>query len=237
MNYRFDSLRRSIVQFLNIFNNIKVNKYDDDGNITREVSVPLKLAGKQKFYYWLHDRKHARRFPMMAGGVRAITPIISDKGINQKLPFLNEKLSDEIRSPVPYNIDFELSIVANYVDEAHQVLEQILPFFGPYCMTTVNIPEIDVKFDMKVLLMDVAQDYEFSMPEDDYRMMSWILNFTATTYMFKPVQAPHIIKSINLDFYGREKLKEKVRINEEGDINITNYEEIYGLGNYAEEEE
>lgn len=236
MNYRFDSLRRSIVQFLNIFNDIKVNKYDSEGNITKEIIVPLKLAGKQKFYYWLYNRKNTRRYPMMAGGIRAIVPNISEKGINQKLPFLNEKLSDEIRSPVPYNIDFELTIVANYLDEGHQILEQILPFFGPYCMVTVKIPEIDVKFDMKVLLTDVAQDHEFDLPEDDYRTLSWVMNFTATTYMFKPVEIPKRIESINLDFYGKDHLKEKTKINEDGDINITNYEEIYGLGNYAEDE-
>jgi len=51
MIIRFDSLRRSIVQFLNIFNNIKVHKYNDAGEVTKEIKVPLKLAGKQKFYY------------------------------------------------------------------------------------------------------------------------------------------------------------------------------------------
>jgi len=62
-----------------------------------------------------------------------------------------------------------------------------------------------------------------------------VLNFNATTYLFKPVEEPAIIKSLNLDFYGRNELKERVNIDEEGEINVTNYEEIYKLGNYSED--
>jgi len=235
MIIRFDSLRRSIVQFLNIFNNIKVHKYNDAGEVTKEIKVPLKLAGKQKFYYWLYDRKNAKRFPMMAGAIRNINPKISERGINQKLPFLNENLIDKISTPVPYSLEFELTIVSNYIDDAHQILEQILPYFAPYTVVTVNIPEIDLKFDMKVILEGVNQDQEFEMTEDDNRALSWVLNFNATTYLFKPVEEPAIIKSLNLDFYGRNELKERVNIDEEGEINVTNYEEIYKLGNYSED--
>ena len=49
--FMFDTLRRSTVQFMNIFNNIQVYKYNDKGEITRTIQVPLKLASKQKFYY------------------------------------------------------------------------------------------------------------------------------------------------------------------------------------------
>jgi len=109
---------------------------------------------------------------MMAGAIRNINPKISERGINQKLPFLNENLIDKISTPVPYSLEFELTIVSNYIDDAHQILEQILPYFAPYTVVTVNIPEIDLKFDMKVILEGVNQDQEFEMTEDDNRALS-----------------------------------------------------------------
>lgn len=224
----FDSLRRSTVQFLNIFNNIKIYKYDDKGNVTKEVNVPLKLAGKQKFYYWLHDRKNTKRFPMMAGSFRSLTPTTSERGTNQKLNFISNNNS-KVRSPAPYSVNFELVIITNYIDEGNQILEQILPYFTPYCMTTINIPEIGEKFDMKVKLDSVTEDQEFSLPEDDYRTLSWTLSFTADTMIFKPVQDSKIINEINLNYRKMEgTLMEKHKITDEV-VEIQTYENLHGL--------
>ena len=49
--FYFSSLRKTILQFLDMFNNINIAKYDSDGTIIKYVKVPIKLAPKQKFYY------------------------------------------------------------------------------------------------------------------------------------------------------------------------------------------
>lgn len=49
--YFFKTLRKAIIQFLDMFNDMEIAKYNDDGEITKYVKVPLKLASKQKFYY------------------------------------------------------------------------------------------------------------------------------------------------------------------------------------------
>jgi len=44
-------MKQTTLQFLDLFNNIKIAKYNSMGSITSYVNVPLKLSGKQKFYY------------------------------------------------------------------------------------------------------------------------------------------------------------------------------------------
>jgi hypothetical protein len=228
--YTFDTLRKSTIHFLNIFNNIHINKYDDEGEVTQVVKVPLKLAGKQKFYYWLYDRKHAKRFPMMAGAFKSLSPTIGDRGLNQKLNFISST-EDKIQTPVPYNINFELIIIHNYISEGNQILEQILPYFSPYAMTTINIPEAGIKFDMKVNLEGVSEDQEFNLPEDDYRTMSWILSFNALTFLFRPLQDVKLVDEIYLNFRNNnEGLMERHKITDEI-IEIQTYEELHGLEN------
>ena len=40
--------------------------------------------------------------------------------------------------PVPYNMDFELFVMAKNSDDALQIVEQILPFFQPDYTVTLN---------------------------------------------------------------------------------------------------
>ena len=43
--------------------------------------------------------------------------------------------------PVPYNMAFELSIMAKLNDDALQIVEQILPYFQPAYNLTVNLTD------------------------------------------------------------------------------------------------
>jgi hypothetical protein len=42
-----------------------VKKIDGMGNVTNTVEVPLKFGIKEKFYYWLNDKKQEIMFPVM----------------------------------------------------------------------------------------------------------------------------------------------------------------------------
>ena len=198
--FRFNTLRKTTIHFLNTFNGIKVDKYDSEGTITKTVDVPLKLASKQKFYQWLFDRKHEKRFPIMAGSVIGIKPAIGERARNQKLEFTTKDKQYQLQLPAPYTIEFELNIVTKYIDEANQILEQILPWFQPYRYVTVNLPEIDEKFDVKIILDSVSEDKDFEMGKDDYRTLSWTISFTAHTKIFKPIYDAKLIEKIYLDY-------------------------------------
>jgi len=44
------ALRRSIIQVLNLFNDIQIAKYTSEGVVIKYVEVPIKYAPKAKFY-------------------------------------------------------------------------------------------------------------------------------------------------------------------------------------------
>jgi len=48
--FYFASIRKTIIQFLDIFNNMRIAKYNPNGTILKYVEVPIKLAPKEKFY-------------------------------------------------------------------------------------------------------------------------------------------------------------------------------------------
>ena len=101
---------------------------------------------------------------------------------------------------MPYNIGFELNVIAKSQDDALQILEQILPFFQPqFSMTVDLIPEMNEKRDIPIILesIDFTDDYE-----GDYstrRYIYYTLRFSVKTYMYGPVAANDIIRKSILD--------------------------------------
>jgi hypothetical protein len=48
--FHFGIIRKSIIKFLAIFDDIKIAKYNNDGSVEKYVDVPLKFMPKQKYY-------------------------------------------------------------------------------------------------------------------------------------------------------------------------------------------
>ena len=110
--------------------------------------------------------------------------------------------------PIPYNINFELSIMAKNQDDSLQILEQILPFFQPSFNITMNlIPDLGEKRDYPVTL--TAIDYE-DVYEGDYdtrRTLVYNLSFIAKTFLYGPVQDAdsEIIKKAIVDYNTKDR--------------------------------
>lgn len=229
--FHYHTLRKTTIQFLNIFNNIKIAKYNKDGTIREFVTVPLKYAPKEKFYYWLYQRKHEVKFPMMSAYIVNIMPAINERGNNRHLKILSCDKQTYHRNLVPYTIEYELVISTMFHNEIDQIFEQIIPYFTPYAMTRVTIPEIDNYFDCKVILESISPDMETEIPEDDYRTINWRLNFTVHTYALQPFSNGKYIEEIFLQTRQNDLVYETMHVsgymNDDNQI-ISSYELIQG---------
>lgn len=225
--YKF--IRKTIIQFMNVFNNISIAKFNNEGDIDKIVNVPLKLSAKQKFWYWIHEKKHEKRLPMMAINFTGINPAISERGYNSTNMNIKGTERSKYRHPIPWDYSFELYIASKYLTEVDQILEQILPWFDPFILININIPEINNNLDLKVTCNGASQDKTVEIPEEDYRTINWTINFLVKGYLMKPVAESDIIEKINLNYNNKEGYSiEQVKIDENG-INLINYEELHGL--------
>lgn len=106
--------------------------------------------------------------------------------------------------PVPYNINFTLSIATKQNDDMLQIVEQILPYFQPSLNVTINlVSSIGEKKDVPIVLdsITMATDYEGSF--EDRSTIIYNLNFTAKTYVFGAIasEASGLIKKVDVDMY------------------------------------
>ena len=92
--------------------------------------------------------------------------------------------------PVPYNMQFELSIMSKLNDDALQIVEQILPYFQPaYTMTVDLVDTINERRDIPVILENITMQDDYEGDFTTRRVLIYTLRFTAKTYIFGPISS------------------------------------------------
>jgi len=105
--------------------------------------------------------------------------------------------------PVPYNMQFELSIMTKLNDDMLQIIEQILPYFQPaYNLTVELVESIKEKRDVPVVLENITMQDDYEGDFTSRRVLLYTLRFTAKTYLFGPVSSASkdIIKKATVSY-------------------------------------
>jgi len=239
-----EAVRKTVIGFGTLFNNIELKK-TVNGQVLEVEKVPLAYGPKQKFLYRLQGnpvdgKKVAITMPRLyfemtgidydAGRkTTALTKyrsIIPDEGNEE-----NAKKVKEQYMPVPYNISFEVGILAKSQDDGLQILEQILPFFQPsFSMSIKFIPDMDEVKDVAIVLNSVNFEDDW---EDDFttrRSITYTMSFTAKSYIYGPytkadvIRKSRIIETIGDRNVGKRNVertytpKAKTDINQDGQV-------------------
>ena len=204
--FYYKALRRTIINFLDAFNDIKVIRYLQDGTtIDKYIEVPVKLAGKEKTWYWLNERKDDQVLPMITAWISTIDFAI-DRKVNAFADVCNVAVpsAGDMTSylhPLPYNLTFTMNIWSLHMSDIDQILEQILPYFEPFIFIKVHIPEVNSNFDVKVVFQSCTPEVITEIPDENYRIINYTLDFQVQTYLFKPIATTSIIKTISTQYY------------------------------------
>lgn len=202
--YYHQSLRKYVIMFGNLFNDIHVRRINQAGEVVQNLAVPIAYGPKQKFLTRLAqdpnlDRDIAIQLPRIgfelvninyAGERKLASTIRNTYTLTDDSDTVNSQYT-----PTPYDIQFEMSIMVKNADDGTQILEQILPFFTPEWTTTVNlVPSMDIKMDIPLVLQGVNYEDVYEGDFESRRAIIWTLNFTAKGYIYGPVRKSGVIK-------------------------------------------
>jgi len=199
-------LRKTIIGFGTLFNGIAIKQ---EGST---VKVPLAYGPTQKFLARLEQAPNLSQatqisLPRMSFEFTGLTYDSSRKvTTTQTIAVKNPDDGTDIKKvfmPVPYNMQFELSIMCKLNDDALQVVEQILPYFQPQYNLTINLVSlINEKKDVPVVLENITMDDQYEGDFTSRRVLLYTLRFTAKTYLFGPVTSASkdIIKTASVRY-------------------------------------
>jgi len=194
-----DILRRTVVAFGTLFNNLYIKKTDNNGNVTSTVKVPLAYGPKQKFLARINESPKDLNnpvqvtLPRMSFEFNGLT-YDSDRKLTTTEYFTvkdpsNPKGAIKTYVPVPYNMSFELNILAKINDDALQIIEQILPYFQPaYTLTIDLLDTIGEKKDVPFQIESIAMQDDYEGNYETRRALIYTIRFTAKTYLFGPTK-------------------------------------------------
>ena len=204
-------LRKTIISFGTLFNNITIEKKDDNDNTFSTVKVPIAYGPTQKFLARLTQQADLNRpveiqLPRMSfefNGItydpqRKLTTTQTFQAVDK-----DDKKIKETYMPVPYNMNFELSIYTKINDDMLQIIEQILPYFQPeYSLTVDLVKELGEKRDIPIIINNIKMSDDYEGDFSKRRSLVYTVSFTAKTYLFGPVTdaSKNIIKKASVEY-------------------------------------
>ena len=198
-------IRKFVVGFGNLFDDITLTRYNPDGSEQQNQKVPLAYASKERYVMRLQndpglDKKVQITLPRMSFEMNGMTYDSSRKQNTNIKNYAKSNNADTVLSqynPVPYDFDFSLYLYVRNIEDGTQIIEHILPFFTPDYTIRLNlIPEMGIVKEVPVLLKSTNYEINYEGDRDhETRTIIWTLNFTVKGFVFGAVSEPKIIKT------------------------------------------
>jgi hypothetical protein len=207
-HYYHRIIRKLVVSFGSLFNNMRLVRYDVNENEIERINVPLMYASKEKFYMRIENSPDLLNpvnltLPRMAFEMNGISydPL---RKISNHSEMFAEGLPLGLKKVryTPYNFDFNLYAFVRNTEDGAQIVEQILPYFTPDYTVTLDFVGInDMKLDVPIVFNSITYDDSHEGDPESTRSIIWTLNFTAKGYLFGPVSEIRPIKKSIANIY------------------------------------
>lgn len=206
--YYNESVRKLVVTFGNLFNEVYIRKNNDQNGYTR-IRVPLTYTPKEKFYRRIREpgtitdnTRVQIDLPRMCFSMKSI-----GYDINRKLNKLNARTVQSpagqiysVNKVVPYNFTFELTTFCRSIDEQLQIMEQILPNFAPEIIQKINFNQVYESVDVPFTLDSVSTYEDSEGSFEERRILMNTYNFTAKSHIFGPIESPTVIEQTAFNY-------------------------------------
>lgn len=205
--FYYGTIRKTIVAFGQLFSNIYIERKEGGsvtGTTAQTLHVPLTYAPKEKWLVRIEQDPSLENYtyvtlPRMSFQITGYNYDSSRKlSKMQKIKCHTADGSSEMFSPVPYNISISLYILTKTQEDAMQIIEQILPTFGPEYTLSINaIPDMNVIQDIPITLNDISVEDNYDGDFTDRRFVTHTLTFTLKVNLYGSTRAGAPIYHVN----------------------------------------
>lgn len=211
LSYYNETIRKNIVAFGSLFNQITILRKDSSDNITNRIKVPILYGPKEKFIYRLTtdtgvtDNTHIQStFPKM--GFEIINILYDPtRKLNRifKKKTVTSQYTDIGFVEIPYNINLNLYTFTRNLEDNLQIIEQIIPFFAPDFTVSINYNTLNQDVDVPIVLNDVSTSEDYEGDFTTRRSVTSVFNFTMKTYVYGNIKrdSSGIIENAKVNIY------------------------------------
>ena len=197
-----ECVRKLVIGVGSLFNNIKIKNLEMGGSLL-DYTVPLTYASKEKYLKRLTQLSSISEnktrvqiaVPQMAF---ELLDMVYDP--TRKLGKTKQKIQNNYASysEAPYNFTFGLYAYTRNIEDNLQIIEQILPYFTPEFVLTLNFTSIHQKVDVPITLVKTILTEEYEGDFSFRRAVTSTFQFVAKSYVFAPVSGITLAQTFNL---------------------------------------
>lgn len=211
ITFDHDTIRRYIIIFGTLFNEIYLNRDDGTGN-KRSAKVPLTYSPKDKMLARLNSDPDLNRPVAMTLPRMAFEMVSLEYDPQRKLTSTgkfasgaftaNNQSHQYAYNPVPYNFYFNLYVMVKNARDGTAIAGQILPFFTPDFTVVSNIiDDLDIKMNVPIVLLDAQVEDLYEGDYSQRRSLIWTFSFVLRGDLFGPIRKQGLINKAIINFY------------------------------------
>lgn len=207
-----NTIKNLVISMQTLFNNINIKRYDDNGNVSKTIKVPLKFGPMSKYYMHRTEDGSSKRYyvqtPSMSITMKGFT-YSTDRSVSSKEqrslinPINYDNPSEFLidMMPSPWDVEFQLDILTQSFQDFCQIVEQIIPFFNPSVYLRVKeFNSVNLERDIRVTLQSMSPEFTEEIDNESRRYVNGSLNLTADAWFYKPITDAKIIKEIKSSY-------------------------------------
>jgi len=206
-------IKKHVILFGTLFNNITINRSDGVSDVAQSMKVPISYGPKEKFLArieGLTDDKmpKALSLPRIGFELSQMTYAPMRKlGTTRKIYGLDNidgtNVNKAMWNPVPWDMYFELFVIAKSIEDGTKIIEQILPYFTPEWTVSAKLIDSmpDYSIDIPLILQSITVEDNYDSSFENRRSLVWTIGFMMKGYIYGPVREPKIIKIATVNLY------------------------------------
>lgn len=208
------TLKKVVAGFGKIFSNICVVRVHANGTEKERIKVPLTYGPSEKFLVRLEEdpdlaRGFAYKMPLMSFQIEQVQYDATRKlnTIKKNVQPVDGDQKRVIRQyqGVPYKLTIKLSILSKYIDDANQIVEQILPYFTPaYTITINSVAGMNYQDDVAITLSSISLEDNYESDWKERRNIIWTISFDVNVVFYGPVVEKNVVTKVQTDFHSAD---------------------------------
>lgn len=193
------SLRKLVVGFGTLFNNIMVEHANpDDVNNPFQIRVPITYAPQEKFIRRLLEPSSITDGTRIETQLPKLSYIINSvradpsrrRNKSEAIKALNASgqncgnTGSMIMEQVPVNVGFSLFIYTRHIDDTLQIFEQIIPYFNPDHIITMDMNDVQGGVNIPITMLESNLSERYDGDFNNRRLNVSSINFLAKSFIY-----------------------------------------------------
>jgi hypothetical protein len=203
--------RKYVIIFGTLFNNIRIERVNQSGVVAHTLKVPIAYGPREKYLARVTGNPdaiatQAIQLPRMAFEVTGIQyaadrKLQTTRTVMTANSITGTNVYKKAYTPVPYDIDFQLSIMAKDTEDMTRIVEQILPYFTPeWTISAKLLSDFEQLTDIPIIIGSVNIDDQYDSDFLQRRALVYTINFVMKAYLYGPVTQSKLIKVTDINY-------------------------------------